>query len=275
MLRSSILVFLLGSILSVSAQRVYFKHVSKSHNAPIGGKKGVEHIINNEMVYPLEDIQKEVDGTVSIQYQLLPSGVPAKIKMTKNASPTLDQEAMRLFKKIQFPKNKFRPTFDNQFDEITFAFARKDWVKVYKKRGYKEIIYPHEPIDSSEKVYFYNEIPEDKPFARFDKKENYKNYMEFIAAKMQFPEEAKRIGIKGQVVISYIIEQSGRISNIEIKKEVPGGCTQEALRLIKMITWFPGIVDEKAVRTQMVSSIGFGVNSRPFYGEFNAGGSGG
>lgn len=257
------------------SQNIYFKSVSKNKNLPLGGLKEAKKMMFNEMEYPLEDIKAQIDGSVAIQYQLPPSGIPQEISIIQHASPTLDKEAMRLFKKIQFDNIKNRPVLENRYEVMTFAFSRKDWVKVYKKRGYQEVFYPHEPIDTSETLFQYVELKEEKPYALFDEKENYKSYMQFIGAKLQYPEEAKRLGLKGEVVVSFVIEQSGRISNVHVLKEMSAGCTEEALRLIKMINWYPGRKDYKAVRTQMISSIGFGVNSIPFYGSFNAGGSGG
>lgn len=275
MIRTAIVICCLLSGEISNAQRIYLNSVSKQHNLPVGDLKGVKEMIWNEMEYPIEDIKSETDGTVTIRYRLLKSGFPKSAEIIKHASTTLDAEALRLFKKIQFPGNKYRPEFQDRYDEMTFAFKRKDWVKVYKKRGYKEVPYVHEPIDTTEKVYLYRELKEDKPFAMFEDDEPYQNYVQFIAAKMQFPEDALRLGLKGEVVISFVIEQSGMISNIHVQKAMPAGCTEEALRLIKMIKWFPGLVNDVAVRTQMYSSIGFGVNSIPFYGSFNAGGSGG
>ncbi|MCB0482191.1 MAG: energy transducer TonB [Flavobacteriales bacterium] len=271
-----ILVFILFSFVVYigSAQKVYLKSISKADNSPVGDMKSVKTLIFNEMYYPIEDIKSQTDGTVAIQYQLTSSGVPKNVKVILATSATLEKEAMRLFKKIEFPEKKNRVYIESRYEVMTFNFSRKDWVKVYTKRGYKEIMYPHEPIDSTEKTYFYKELKEDKPYALFSKKEHYKSYMDFISAKMEFPEEALRLNLKGEVVVSFIVEQSGRISNVNVVQPLGAGCTQEALRLINMITWYPGRKDGKAVRTKMISSIGFGVNSIPFYGSFNASGGG-
>ena len=45
-----------------------------------------------------------------------------------------------------------------------------------------------------------------------------------------------------------MIEPSGQISNLEVRKSMNGGCTQEALRLIKEVTWIPGQQDQRCCK---------------------------
>tara|TARA_B110000091_G_C13567844_1_gene371239 strand:- start:417 stop:695 length:279 start_codon:yes stop_codon:yes gene_type:complete len=89
--------------------------------------------------------------------------------------------------------------------------------------------------------------------------------------KLEYPTDALKMGLKGQVVVSFVIEQSGQISNVTVLEPLAAGCTEEALRLIKSLKWYPAIVNEKAVRTQMTSSIGFGVSSSTYQESFNQG----
>ena len=47
------------------------------------------------------------------------------------------------------------------------------------------------------------------------------------------------------------------ITHILVEKPLGGGCTEEAIRLIKMLKWKPGIKDNMAVRTKMELDITF------------------
>jgi TonB family protein len=73
----------------------------------------------------------------------------------------------------------------------------------------------------------------------------------FISQNINYPEIAYRQNISGKVLLSFIIEPQGRISNIQVLRPVGGGCTEEAVRVARLIKWNPGIKDGMAVRTNM------------------------
>ena len=226
-----------------------------------------------EMEYPLEDIKTETEGDVIIEYLLPPDGIPKDVQVKSSPSPTLAAEGLRLFKKVCFSENSRRSNWSGNPEKMIFNFNRKNWVKVYTKRGYQEIAYIHEPIDTTEALHKY-QILENKPYPLFEKNENYRDYLHYISSKLEYPEEALKLGIKGQVVVSFVIEQSGNITNIRVVEPMPAGCTEEALRLIKSLKWYPAVIEDTAVRTYMISSIGFGVSSSTYHDVFNQGASG-
>ena len=41
--------------------------------------------------------------------------------------------------------------------------------------------------------------------------------------------------------MNFIVETSGRISNLEVVNPLGGGCTEEAIVLLKQVHWSPGI----------------------------------
>jgi TonB family protein len=64
---------------------------------------------------------------------------------------------------------------------------------------------------------------------------------EFIQKELVYPEEAKKEGVEGQVIVSFVICKDGRISNIEILKGIGNGCDEAAKELIeKMPEWEAG-----------------------------------
>ncbi|UTW62236.1 TonB family protein [bacterium SCSIO 12741] len=267
------LIALLIPGLQAWSQKASLESINKSINSPNGGMKQVKQLIYLEMEYPLEDIKTETDGDVVIEYKLPVDGIPTDVKVSSSPSPTLAAEGMRLFKKICFSENSRRVNWSSQSEKMVFNFNRKNWVKVYTKRGYQEIMYIHEPIDSTETLYKYQTL-ETKPYPMYEKNENYRDYLHYISAKLEYPQEALKLGIKGQVIVSFVIEQSGNLTNIKVEQTLPAGCTEEALRLIKSLRWYPAVVDDTAVRTYMISSIGFGTSSSTYHEVFNQGTSG-
>ena len=73
--------------------------------------------------------------------------------------------------------------------------------------------------------------------------------MDFVAKNVQYPKEAMEKEISGRVLVGFIVEKDGSISETEIVKGIGGGCDEEAVRVVKaMPKWKPGKQDGKTVR---------------------------
>ncbi|TXI79710.1 MAG: energy transducer TonB [Flavobacteriales bacterium] len=72
----------------------------------------------------------------------------------------------------------------------------------------------------------------------------------FISKELKYPEEAIDNGIEGTVVISFVVERDGSIGEAKVLRGLGGGCSEEALRVVKsMPLWKPGMQGGKLVRT--------------------------
>ena len=65
--------------------------------------------------------------------------------------------------------------------------------------------------------------------------------------------------MSGTVTLKFVIEPSGRISNIVVDKALGGGCTEEAIRVIRLIRWNPAVINEMAVRSWICLDITFDI----------------
>ena len=79
--------------------------------------------------------------------------------------------------------------------------------------------------------------------------------LEFVYGNIQYPLEARQKGFEGNVVVSFVVEKDGSLSNITIVKNVDGGCGDETVRVINLINeaglrWVPGKQQGKPVRVQ-------------------------
>lgn len=76
--------------------------------------------------------------------------------------------------------------------------------------------------------------------------------LKYVQQRLDYPVFARDNGIEGTVVLRFIIEKDGSVSNPEIVKEIGGGCGKEALRVVKeMPTWKPGKQGGRPVRVIM------------------------
>jgi len=73
--------------------------------------------------------------------------------------------------------------------------------------------------------------------------------LNYITFNVKYPEEAKTNNTQGLVVIGFIVEIDGKISTIEILRDIGDGCGEEAKRVVEsMPDWNPGMQRGEPVR---------------------------
>lgn len=72
--------------------------------------------------------------------------------------------------------------------------------------------------------------------------------MKFLRDNIRYPEEAAKKGIKGRVVVQFIVDESGNVVEPTVEKSVDPLLDAEALRVVRsMPKWTPGKMDGKTV----------------------------
>lgn len=80
----------------------------------------------------------------------------------------------------------------------------------------------------------------------------------WLAQNMRYPEEAEKNNIEGKVIVSFVIEKDGSVSNIKALRSPHSSLTEEVVRLVKaMPNWNPGTMSGKPVRVKYVLPLSF------------------
>ncbi|MBD1391849.1 energy transducer TonB [Mucilaginibacter glaciei] len=83
-------------------------------------------------------------------------------------------------------------------------------------------------------------------------------FSKFLGKNLRFPSAASDAGISGRVVVSFVIEKDGSLSNIVVEKGMGYGMDQEALRVLKLAkAWKPGRQNGQPVRVRYMIPIAF------------------
>jgi TonB family protein len=83
----------------------------------------------------------------------------------------------------------------------------------------------------------------------------------FLSKKLRFPEVAIEQRINGRVIIAFIVEADGTLTDIKLDQGIGYGCDEEALRIMKSSPrWIPAKKEGKPVRTPYKVPIVFSVN---------------
>ena len=72
--------------------------------------------------------------------------------------------------------------------------------------------------------------------------------MKYLAKNLRYPAKAKANKVQGRVVLKFIVDKQGCISDVKVVKSLDPECDAEAIRLIKnMPKWIPGKIDGEPV----------------------------
>lgn len=84
------------------------------------------------------------------------------------------------------------------------------------------------------------------------------NLMEYLGKNLRYPEAARDADIEGRVVVQFIVDENGRISNAKVIRGIGAGCDEEALRVVyKMPRWKAGRQNDKPTKVMLTLPIIF------------------
>jgi TonB family protein len=67
-------------------------------------------------------------------------------------------------------------------------------------------------------------------------------FSRYLGSNIQYPDDARANNVQGKVILTFIVEKDGKISNVTVSKSVSPSIDTEAVRVIKNSpAWVPGI----------------------------------
>ncbi|MBR5919192.1 MAG: energy transducer TonB [Prevotella sp.] len=83
-------------------------------------------------------------------------------------------------------------------------------------------------------------------------------FVQWLTKNLKYPETARSQKIQGRVVVSFIINKDGSISEMKIARSVHSSLDGEAMRVMRMMPrWKPGVQNNEPCRTMMAIPIVF------------------
>lgn len=82
--------------------------------------------------------------------------------------------------------------------------------------------------------------------------------IEFLQINMKYPEDAVKQKVEGRVIVQFVVETDGSVSNVHVAKQVFPSLDAEAIRVVQVMPkWIPGKKEGKAVRVNFYLPIVF------------------
>ena len=115
----------------------------------------------------------------------------------------------------------------------------------------KEVVVDEKPKEEETKVFdVVEQMPQfpGGPQALF----------EYLSKNIKYPVVAEENGIQGRVIVTFVVERDGSITDVKVAKSVDPSLDKEAMRVVKsMPHWIPGKQNGAAVRVKYTVPVTF------------------
>lgn len=213
---------------------------------PGGDNARFKYIMTN-LVYPEDARKAGIEGTVYVQFIILPTGKVTNAKVLKGVSNSIDKVALDVISKmpdwIPAIKDNKRVSYEMTMPlKFKLSDDKEDQVIKDTKADLLKSNDNATPqkIEGSD-VYTVVEVAPKFPGGDDAR-------TEFINKNITYPEKAKKEGIQGTVYITFVVQPDGSITHAKVLRGVGGGLDEIALEVVKkMPKWEPGIVKGEPV----------------------------
>jgi len=87
-------------------------------------------------------------------------------------------------------------------------------------------------------------------------------FYRFLSNTVRYPAEAREHNTQGKVIVSFIVEKDGTLTDFKLMKTVKDGLGEEAMRVMKLSPkWNPATQNGKAVRVAYSMPISFALSN--------------
>jgi len=193
-----------------------------------GGMDSLAAFLGRTIKYPESAKENGIAGTVFVNFIVDKDGTVGNAKVIRGISDDCDNEAIRVI---------------NSMPDWTPGMQRGKSVKVsfnlpikFKLENSKNKITRIRIIDDIDKDSVYNVVEQMPEYPG-----GIDALMKYLGSNIKYPEQAKKDAIQGRVFVSFVVEKSGDVSNVELLRGIGGGCDEEAMRVVSdMPSWKAG-----------------------------------
>ena len=82
--------------------------------------------------------------------------------------------------------------------------------------------------------------------------------IEYLQTNLKYPQDAEKQKVEGRVLVSFVVETDGSVTDVKVVRKVFPSLDSEAIRVVQaMPKWTPGKQDNKPVRVRYILPIAF------------------
>ena len=195
-----------------------------------GGNEAWTNFWKSNYKYPQEEIIGGPQGIIYVSFLISETGEIESPSLYKGIDAACDKEALRVISMMP-KKEPILKDGKPQRVQLTLPI-------------FLNTLIPH-PVDQSTNS-------EEKPLDYAEQQPEFKGgfaaMLKYVGDNMHYPEAAVKAGIQGTIFVKFVVEKTGKLTNIQVERGIGTGCDEEAIRIIKsMPDWNPGLSKGKPV----------------------------
>jgi TonB family protein len=228
-------------------------------------RKLLTFVVNN-LTYPTIARENDIQGLVVVSFVIDKAGNVTAVRCVKDIGGGCGDESVRVVK-LMIEKNMIWTPGEQDGEKVKVKYNLP--VRFRLQADKKE----EEAVDEMPNSNHSKNTDEDEPiftvvenmpiFPSCETAGNMRDKMnctdtellKFVYQNLNYPANAVKNNVEGLVVVSFVVNQEGKVENVKCLKDVGGGCGTEAIRVIeamndKGIVWTPGTQRGKAVKVK-------------------------
>jgi TonB family protein len=216
-----------------------------------GGLEAFGKFLASNIKYPTSAREQKIQGRVILTFIVERDGTLSNERVVRGITGDLDNEALRVMKlspqwKPGMQNN--RPVRVQYSVPINFALA----VDADTTKTTAPVRFSIASAQSGSDPVFTSveQVPEFK--------DGLEAFGKFLAINIKYPKAARDNNVQGRVIITFVVEKDGSLSNMKVVRGIGSGCDEEAVRVLSISpAWKPGIQNGKPVKVQYSVPISF------------------
>ena len=218
----------------------------------VGGMGECMKYLAKNIKYPTEAIEKGIQGRVIVQMVVTKEGDIADTKIARGIDPLLDAEALRVVSSMP----KWKPG-KQKGEAVNVMYTLPVMFRLDGDADKKETATPKEAdtqteakVDENTIFQVVQEMPE-FPGGMAE-------CMKWLNKNVKYPATAMEKGVQGRVIIQFVVNRDGSISEASVARGIDPDLDKEALRVVSaMPNWIPGKQRGQAVRVKYTLPVMF------------------
>ena len=208
--------------------KMIFTSVEQMPEFP-GGNGAIYSYLAKNIRYPEEARKASIQGRVIVQFVISKTGEITNAKIVRDIGGGCGKEALRMVTAMP----KWKPGKQNGVPvNVYFTLPVKFLLEEEKVAEPVAVVAPPPESRPGRTSYSNSNVQENPEFPG--------DVNEFLKKNLRYPAEAKAKGIEGRVIMQFVIDRDGSLKDVVVRRDIGGGCGEEAARVVKMMPkWKP------------------------------------
>ncbi|WP_303310300.1 energy transducer TonB [Hymenobacter sp. BT730] len=228
---------------------------------PVGGLEAYGQYLADHQNYPTAALQRGVQGTVTVSFVVEKSGDLTEVAPIQPGDADLDREAVRTIQsgpKWTPAMHKGAKVRQRMSIPITFqipADAGSAAAPAATTPAVPTTSAAAAPASVPAETSTPTVIAPDQPARPVGGTEA---FFAWIQQNQKYPSLARQRKVEGRVIMEFIVQKDGTLTDIKPVKRIGSGCDEEAIRLLKAAPkWAPASYKGQPIKQKMVLPVVF------------------